>query len=145
MTTLMPRRRGKLKREEQSLPPNIQRAFIARANGAYWIESAAIGETTTKNLREWRKHPDADAYIQEAINLNLSESHQTFSNAAPALAQELVDITLDKKLGLTQKSLQLILPSKSFNKELLIVRTEMKWQKSEKLLMHSKEGKLQKL
>ena len=54
MTTLMPRKRGKLKREQQSLPPNIQRAFIARANGANWIESAAIGETTTQNLREWK-------------------------------------------------------------------------------------------
>ena len=97
MTTLMPRRRGKLKREEQSLPPNIQRAFIARANGANWIESAAIGETTTQNLREWRRHPQADEYIQAAIDLNLSDSHQKFSDSAPALAQELIDIALDKK------------------------------------------------
>jgi hypothetical protein len=97
MTSLMPRRRGKPRREEMELPANIQKAFVARANGANWIESAAIGETTTQNLREWRKHPDADGYIQEAINLNLSESHQTFSNAAPALAQELIDIALDKK------------------------------------------------
>ena len=93
----MPRKRGKLKREQQSLPPNIQRAFIARANGANWIESAAIGETTTQNLREWRRHPDADNYIQEAINLNLSESHTKFADSAPALAQELIDIALDKK------------------------------------------------
>ena len=93
----MPRRRGKLKREEQSLPPNIQRAFIARANGANWIESAAIGETTTQNLREWRRHPQADSYIQSAIDLNLSDSHQKFSDSAPALAQELIDIALDKK------------------------------------------------
>ena len=97
MTSLMPRRRGKLRREEQSLPPNIQRAFIARANGANWIESAAIGETTTQNLREWRRHPQADEYIEQAIKMNLSESHQKFSDAAPALAQELVDIALDKK------------------------------------------------
>ena len=97
MTSLMPKRRGKLRREEQTLPPNIQRAFIARANGANWIESAAIGETTTQNLREWRRHPDADNYIQEAINLNLSESYQNFSDAAPKLAQELIDIALDKK------------------------------------------------
>ena len=97
MTSLMPKRRGKLRREEQTLPPNIQRAFIARANGANWIESASIGETTTQNLREWRRHPDADAYIQEAINLNLSESHTKFADSAPALAQELIDIALDKK------------------------------------------------
>ena len=97
MTTLMPRKRGKLRREQQSLPPSIRKAFIARANGANWIESAAIAGTTTQNLREWRKHPDADAYIEEAINLNLSESHQNFSDAAPKLAQELIDIALDKK------------------------------------------------
>ena len=92
----MPRRRGKLRREEQSLPPNIQRAFVARANGANWIEAAAVGETTTQNLREWRKHPDADAYIQEAINLNLSESHQNFSDAAPKLAERLIELGLSK-------------------------------------------------
>ena len=97
MTTLIPRKRGKLKREQQSLPPNIQRAFIARANGANWIEAAQVAQTTTQNLREWRRHPDADNYIQEAINMNLSESHQKFSDSAPALAQELIDIALDKK------------------------------------------------
>ena len=96
MTSLMPRRRGKPKREEMDLPPNIQRAFVARANGANWIESAAIGETTTQNLREWRKHPDSQAFIDQAISLNLSDSHQTFADAAPKLAQELVDIALDK-------------------------------------------------
>ncbi len=78
------------------LPPNIQKAFIARANGANWIEAAAIGETTTQNLREWRRHRDADNFIQQAINLNLSDSHQKFADSAPALAQELIDIALDK-------------------------------------------------
>ena len=29
--------------------------------------------------------------------MNLSESHQKFSDSAPALAQELIDIALDKK------------------------------------------------
>tara|TARA_E500000331_G_C17208650_1_gene692581 strand:- start:523 stop:981 length:459 start_codon:yes stop_codon:yes gene_type:complete len=97
MTSLMPRRRGKLKREEQSLPVNIRKAFIARANGSNWIESAAIGETTTQNLREWRRHPDADRFIEEAIKFNLAESHSKFADSAPALAQELIDIALDKK------------------------------------------------
>ena len=79
------------------LPANIQKAFVARANGANWIEAASVAETTTQNLREWRRHPDADNYIQEAINMNLCESHQKFSDSAPALAQELIDIALDKK------------------------------------------------
>ena len=96
MTTLMPRRRGKLRREEQSLPPNIQRAFVARANGANWIEAAAVGETTTQNLREWRRHPQADSYIQTAIESNLGESHSKFADAAPKLAERLIELGLSK-------------------------------------------------
>ena len=93
----MPRRRGKPRREEMELPANIQKAFVARANGANWIESAAIAGTTTQNLREWRKHPDADDYIQQAIDLCLEDAHEKFADSAEKMAQELVDIALSPK------------------------------------------------
>ena len=96
MTSLVPRKRGKKRREEQSLPPYVQRSFVAYANGCNWIESAAAGGTTTQNLREWRKHPDAQAYIDQAISLNLSDSHQRFSDAAPKLAERLIELGLSK-------------------------------------------------
>ena len=94
----MPRRRGKLRREEQTLPPNIQRAFIARANGANWKEAAEIGGIGTENLREWRKHPDAQSYIDQAISLNLSESHSKLADASPKLADRLIHLALDPKV-----------------------------------------------
>ena len=80
------------------MPPNIQRAFIARASGANWIQCAAIGETSTANLRKWRDHPDASSYIQEAISSNLDESHSKFADAAPKLAERLIHLALDEKV-----------------------------------------------
>ena len=88
------RRRGKPRREEMQLPANIQRAFIARASGANWIQCAEIGNTSTANLRKWRDHPDANSYIQEAIESNLGESHSKFADAAPALAERLIHLGL---------------------------------------------------
>ena len=49
MTLLMPRRKGKPRREEMDRPVNIQRAFICRASGGSWIQCAEVGETTTEN------------------------------------------------------------------------------------------------
>ncbi len=92
----MPRKRGKPRREEMELPTNIQRAFIARASGANWIQCAEVGETTTENLRKWRQHPDAQGYIQTAIESNLGESHSKFADAAPRLAERLIELGLSK-------------------------------------------------
>ena len=92
----MPRRRGKPRREEMDLPVNIQRAFICRASGGSWIQCAEVGETTTENLRKWRNHPDAAGYIQTAIESNLGESHSKFADAAPKLAERLIELGLSK-------------------------------------------------
>ena len=97
MTSLVPKRRGKLRREEQSLPPYVQRSFIAYANGCSWIQAAEIAGTTTQNLREWRKHPEAQAFIQQAIDLNLEGAHKKFADNAEQLAEELVDLALSPK------------------------------------------------
>jgi len=81
-----------------TLPPNIQRSFIAIASGANYIQAAEIGGTSTANLRKWRQHPDAESYIQEAINTNLSTSHSKFADAAPKLAERLIHLALDEKV-----------------------------------------------
>ncbi len=96
--TLAMTKRGKKRREELPLPPNIQRSFIAIASGANYIQAAEIGQTSTANLRKWRQHPDADSYIQEAINTNLSTSHSKFADAAPKLAERLIHLALDEKV-----------------------------------------------
>ena len=97
MTITMPRR-GKPKREEMPLPVNIQSSFIAIASGANYIQAAELGGTSTANLRKWRQHPDAESYIQEAINTNLSQSHSKFADAAPKLADRLIHLALDPKV-----------------------------------------------
>ncbi len=58
---------GRLPREEQTLPPNIQKALAARASGSNWNEAAEVGKITPVNLRKWRKHPDAENFINHAI------------------------------------------------------------------------------
>ena len=35
---------GRLPREEQTLPPNIQKALAARASGSNWNEAAEVGK-----------------------------------------------------------------------------------------------------
>ena len=53
--------------EEQILPLRVQKAFIEHASGANWKEAAEIGGIGTEYLSQWRKLPDADDYIQTAI------------------------------------------------------------------------------
>ena len=53
-----------------------------------------VDKKKTANLRKWREHPDANLYIQEAIESNLGESHSKFADAAPALAERLIHLGL---------------------------------------------------
>ena len=78
------------------LPAHIQRAFIARASGASWIQCAEVANTSTANLRKWRQHPLADGYIQEAIDLNISVAHSKLAEAAPALVDRLIHLGLSE-------------------------------------------------
>ena len=91
-------RRGKPKREDLDLPPKIQQALVLRASGASWKQCADSVGTTTNNLRQWRKHPDADAFLTEAIKENMSEAHSLFSDAAPKLAARLISLGLDERV-----------------------------------------------
>ncbi len=91
-------RRGKPRREQQDLPPYIQQALVLRAGGANWTQCAEAVGTSTTNLRQWREHPDADSYLQEAIRSNLEQAHTMFADAAPRLADRLISIGLDQKV-----------------------------------------------
>ena len=92
------RGRGKPRREQQELPPKIQKALILRAGGANWNTCAEAVGTSIRTLREWRSHPDAKGFLDEAIRENLAEAHQLFSAAAPKLASRLIDLGLDPKV-----------------------------------------------
>ena len=89
---------GKRSRENQELPPVVKKALILRASGSSWVDAAAAVGTSAANLREWRKHPDADGFLQEAIKSNLEQAHSLLADAAPRLAMRLVELGLDPKV-----------------------------------------------
>ena len=94
----MPKKRGKLKRSDMDLPPNIRRALLHHSEGHSWIESAKVANITPHALREWRKHPQAIAFVNESINSSLEESLGSLAQATPALANKLITLALDPKI-----------------------------------------------
>ena len=78
-------RRGRPFREEQDLPPQIQQALVLRAAGASWIDCAAGAGVDVRNLRKWRKHPQAEPFLNEQIRGNLQQAQTLFAEAAPKL------------------------------------------------------------
>ena len=90
-------RRGKKKREEMELPANVRRGLIAHSEGLSWIEASKVANLTPHAMRQWRKHPDAENFINHAINSSLEESLGSLAQATPALANRLIKIALDEK------------------------------------------------
>ena len=97
MTLSMPKKRGKKKREEMELPANVRRGLIAHSEGLSWIEASKVANLTPHAMRQWRKHPDAENFINYAINSSLEESLGTLAQSTPALANRLIKIALDDK------------------------------------------------
>ena len=48
-------------------------------------------------MRQWRKHQDAENFINHAINSSLEKSLGSLAQATPALANRLIKIALDDK------------------------------------------------
>ena len=96
MTLSMPKR-GKKKREEMELPANVRRGLLAHSEGLSWIEASKVANLTPHAMRQWRKHPDAEKFINHAINSSLEESLGQLAQATPALANRLIKIALDEK------------------------------------------------
>ena len=46
-------------------------------------------------MQQWRKHPDAENFINYAINSSLEESLGTLAQSTPALENRLIKIALD--------------------------------------------------
>ena len=93
----MPKKRGKKKREEMELPANVRRGLIAHSEGLSWIEASKVANLTPDAMRQWRKHPDAENFINFAINSSLEESLGPLAQSTPALANRLIKIALDDK------------------------------------------------
>ena len=91
-------RRGRPFREEQDLPPQIQQALVLRTAGASWIDCAAGAGVDVRNLRKWRKHPQAEPFLNEQIRGNLQQAQTLFAEAAPKLAERLIKLGLDERV-----------------------------------------------
>ena len=71
---------GRLKREEQTfLPPKIQKAFVAYANGATWGESAKIAGTST-DIGDVQKASSKNALFSDATLTILSNKNNPIVN-----------------------------------------------------------------
>ena len=90
--------RGRPFREEQDLPPQIQQALVLRAAGASWIDCAAGAGVDVRNLKKWRKHPQAEPFLNEQIRGNLQHAQTLFAEAAPKLAERLIKLGLDERV-----------------------------------------------
>ena len=55
------------------LPANVRRGLLAHSEGLTWIEAAKVANITPNAMRLWRKHPDAENFINNAINSSLKE------------------------------------------------------------------------
>ena len=80
------------------LPANVRRGLIAHSEGLSWIEAAKVANITPNAMRLWRKHPDAENFINHAINSSLEESLGSLAQATPALANRLIKLALDEKI-----------------------------------------------
>ena len=82
-------RRGRPFREEQDLPQQIQQALIVRPAGASWIDCADGASVDVCNLRNWRKHPQAEPFLNEQIRGNLQQAQTVF----PKLRQSWLNVS----------------------------------------------------
>jgi len=81
-----------LKREEMELPANVRRELISHSKGMSWIEASKVANLTPHAMRQWRKHLDAENFINYAINSSLKESLGQLAQPTPALANSLIKL-----------------------------------------------------
>ena len=92
------RGRGRPPIQEVPLPPHVRRALVVRSGGASWKDSAEAVNMDYRTLRQYvRDHPDALQFLEEQTKDALDQSHTVLMNAAPAVANRLLEIALDPK------------------------------------------------
>ena len=75
----------------------LEGGLLAHSEGLSWIDAAKVANLIPHAMRQWRKHPDAENFINHAINSSLEESLGQLAQATPALANRLIKIALDDK------------------------------------------------
>ena len=84
--------------DREGLPPPVVIALQARAAGNTWTRAAEIGGLHVTALREWRKLPACRQALDEMVRDNLGTATAKLTEAMPKVADELIALTLDRKL-----------------------------------------------
>ena len=80
----------------EELPPRIKTALAHAAGGASWQEAAELIGIRPGTLRRYARESRGIDYVDSLIREQLSCANSTLVSAAPKLAQELIEIALDK-------------------------------------------------
>ena len=79
-----------------AIPPHIIKGLTLAANGSTWQDAAAAVGVKTPTLRKWYRDPRAEEFVELVVRENLNVANNLLTSAAPRLAQELIEIALDR-------------------------------------------------
>ena len=83
---------------DKPLQPKLLTALTLVASGSDWDSAAdAVGMTSNTLRRHFNHDPRATAFVERVVRENLNTANNVLANAAPRLADELVQIALDRK------------------------------------------------
>ena len=83
---------------EKPLQPKLLTALTLVASGSDWDSAAeAVGMTSSTLRRYFNQDPRASEFVERVVRENLNTANNVLANSAPRLAQELVEIALDRK------------------------------------------------
>ena len=83
---------------EKPLQPKLLTALTLVASGSDWDSAVdAMGITSSTLRRYFNKDSRASEFVERVVRENLNTANNVLANAAPRLADELVQIALDRK------------------------------------------------
>ena len=83
---------------EKPLQPKLLTALTLVASGSDWDSAAeAVGMTSSTLRRYFNQDARASEFVERVVRENLTTANNVLANSAPRLAQELVEIALDRK------------------------------------------------
>ena len=83
---------------EKPLQPKLLTALTLVASGSDWDSAAeAVGMTSSTLRRYFNQDRRASEFVERVVRENLNSANNVLANSAPRLAQELVEIALDRK------------------------------------------------
>jgi len=83
--------------DKEGIPAPVLIALEARAAGNSWKGSAEVGRIHVSALREWRRHKVVRDMLNEMVREKLAGATAKLVDATPRIADELINIALDKR------------------------------------------------